>query len=255
MKGKARKPVVLFLHGLGGSMVDWDESTRLLEKSVDVLGLNLPGSAAGPFPEEGYDPVSLATWVSETLAKERVGAFRLIGHSLGARVAGEFAAREPKRVESLVLVSPLGAVPYGFAARLKWKAMSRRSILEGVSEDSMRSASGYGFASAGPGKEGFIRRALAARKGAGGRAAALGIEKSVDGILGAPPLAERLKKSSMPLLIVAGECDPLAPPSDSKALLKARPDAEYVVLRGIGHYPMLENAPLFVETIRDFLLA
>ena len=176
------------------------------------------------------------------------------GHSVGARVAGELLATEPGRVDFLVLVSPLGAVSYSLADKLKWKAMSRRSILQSVPESSMRSASGYGFAVDSPGKKAFVERALASRTGPEGAAVARAVEKTVDGVLGAPPLAERLKGTKAPLLILAGALDPLAPPEDSKELKETRPDATYVELTRLGHYPMLEDPRRVAETLRDFLL-
>src|SRR5437868_4456779 len=86
----------------------------------------------------------------------RYAPIALVGNSIGARVAGELAALQPERITALVLVSPLGAVSYSLAERLKWKAMSRRSIIQSVPEGSMRNASGYGFAVVGPGKTGFV---------------------------------------------------------------------------------------------------
>ena len=247
------KPIAVFLHGLGGSSADWTATAGKLGKSLDVRRLDLPGSAAGPHPKDGYDPASLARWVKVTLEGEKAKTFFLVGHSLGARIAGELAALEPGRVEALVLVSPLGAIGYGLAAKLKWKAMSRRSILQSVPEATMRNASGYGFGKAGPGKEGFVKRALAARTGPSGTDVAHAVEKSVDGILSAAPLLERLRGTSMPLLIVAGSEDPLAPPEQSRALLKARPDATFELLDGLGHYPMIEDPARFATCLKKFL--
>ncbi|MEO6327186.1 MAG: alpha/beta hydrolase [Thermoanaerobaculia bacterium] len=249
----AKKPVAVFLHGLGGSSADWEEAAKKLGKGFDVRRLDLPGSAAGPFPKDGYDPAALALWVKSTLEKEKLKSFFLIGHSTGARVAGELAALSPERVDALVLVSPLGAISYGLAAKLKWKAMSRRSILESVAEATMRKASGYGFSVAGAGKEGFVKRAMAARTGPSAKSLSLAVEKLVDGVLSAPPLAERLRGTTMPLLILAGPDDPLAPIDDSRALLRTRPDAEFDLIVGTGHYPMLEAPAQVASCIKEFL--
>jgi pimeloyl-ACP methyl ester carboxylesterase len=248
--GKA--PLVL-LHGVGGSAADWDEAARLLAKHYDVHPLDLLGCGSAPKPVSGYDLVSLARYVENEMEERELPRAHVVGHSLGGRVAGELSTREPSRVTKLVLVNPLGAVSYGIMDRLKWKGMSRRSVLTSVPDSSLRNASAYGFAIDSPGKRAFVERTLASRKGPEGTAVARALEMSVDGVLDAPPLVERLRGTRTPLLILAGALDPLAPPEESQKLLSARPDATFALLPGLGHYPMLEDPKRLVEALRAFL--
>jgi 2-(acetamidomethylene)succinate hydrolase len=249
---KPRRPPLVLLHGLGGSKEDWDEVVARLPRALVVLALDLPGSPHGPKLPTGYDPASLAAWLSKELAARKTGPAVLAGHSLGARVAGELAASRPAEVAALALVSPLGASAYSFTEKLKWKAMSRRAILNSVPESQMRSAAGHGFEVDGPGKRVFVERALAARTGTDAEAVVLAVEKSVDGVLEALPLDKRLAGTSMPLLLVSGALDPLAPPASTRAILKTRPDARSFELKGIGHYPMLEDPAKVAQILADF---
>ncbi|MGZ5430594.1 MAG: alpha/beta fold hydrolase, partial [Thermoanaerobaculia bacterium] len=192
MAAKKSKGTLVLLHGLGGSSEDWLEAGKLLAKDFAVRALDLPGSPRSSRPTTGYEPEPLARWVLGEIGKEPV---ILAGHSLGGRVAGEVAALAPGRVRALALVSPLGSAPYSLIDRLKWMAMSRRAVIESVPESSLRNAAGYGFSVDGPGREEVV----------------LAIERLVDGGLAARPLAERLVGTSMPLLLVTGARDPLAP--------------------------------------------
>ncbi len=248
---KGRRHVVL-LHGLGGTRHDWDAVVPLLSPHAEVLALDLPGGGHGA-GAKAHDPESLATWLAASLAHHGVAHAVLVGHSLGGRVAGELASRDPRRVEALVLVAPLGAAGYGFTDKLKWKAMSRTAILRGVPEAQMRRALAVGFVGDGEGRRRFVERALAARTGPHGADVARAIEESVDGVLGAPPLAKRLAGTSMPLLLVTGDADPLVPPREAEAILASRPDAKVARLHGQGHYPMLEDPKRLAKVLADFL--
>ena len=231
---------VLLLHGLGGSTEDWATVAAALPKSLAPMALDFPGFGKAVRPHDSFDPASLARWVLGELDDRDVESAVVAGHSLGGRVAGELALLAPKRVLALALVSPLGAAPYGFTDTLKWKAMSRASLVASAPEKSMRNALGYGFAVDGPGKKGFVARAMAARSGPRAPAALRALERSVDGLLSAPPLSKRLAGSKVPLLLVTGMLDPLAPPKDVETIRSARPDATYVKLAGIGHYAPIE---------------
>jgi pimeloyl-ACP methyl ester carboxylesterase len=249
MAAKKSKGTLVLLHGLGGSSEDWAEVATLLAKDFTVRALDLPGSARGPRPGTGYQMEPLARWVLGKIGKEPMF---LAGHSLGGRVAGELAALAPGRVRALALVSPLGSAPYGLLDRLKWIAMSRRAVIERVPESSLRNAAGYGFSVDGPGRAGFVARTVAARTGPRCQEVVLAIERLVDGVLAARPLAERLEGTSMPLLLVTGARDPLAPGKELRAILSARKDATFLELRGIGHYALLEDPPRLAATLRDF---
>jgi pimeloyl-ACP methyl ester carboxylesterase len=56
----------------------------------------------------------------------------------------------------------------------------------------------------------------------------------------------------MPLLLVTGARDALAPVEELRAILQARKDARLLVLPGIGHYALLEDPPRLATTLRDF---
>ena len=249
MAARKSKGSLVLLHGLGGSSEDWAEVAAALAKDFDVRALDLPGSVRGPRPGTGYEMEPLARWVLGEIGEEPV---LLAGHSLGGRVAGEAAALAPGRVRALALVSPLGSAPYGLTDRLKWIAMSRRAVIESVPETSLRNAAGYGFTASGPGRTGFVARTVAARTGPRRQEVVLAIEKLVDGVLAARPLAERLEGTSMPLLLVTGAGDPLAPAEELRAILSTRRDGKLLALPGIGHYALLEDPPRLAAALRDF---
>lgn len=107
-------PVVL-LHGIGSGAASWVRQLESLGATRRVLAWDAPGYGAST-PVAPASPVAsdyaaaLADWL-DALDIERCV---LVGHSLGAIVAGAFAAEYASRVEGLLLVSP--ASGYGAAS-------------------------------------------------------------------------------------------------------------------------------------------
>ena len=58
-----------------------------------------------------------------------------------------------------------------------------------------------------------------------------------------------------PLLLVWGQRDPVSVPAIAQAVLERRPDARYVPLADVGHYPQWEAPEAVVDAVRDFLAA
>lgn len=114
--GKEALPLVL-LHGIGSGAASWVQQFEALgegENPRRVLAWDAPGYGAST-PVASASPVAadyarvLAGWL-DALGIERCV---LAGHSLGAIIAGAFAAAHPARVSGLLLISPAGG--YGAA--------------------------------------------------------------------------------------------------------------------------------------------
>jgi len=107
-------PLVL-LHGIGSGAASWVQQLEALGGTRRVLAWDAPGYGAStpvtPSSPKATDYAEvLRDWL-DALAIERCV---LVGHSLGAIIAGAFAAANPQRVAGLLLISP--AAGYGAAA-------------------------------------------------------------------------------------------------------------------------------------------
>lgn len=124
-----RRPIVL-LHGMASNMSRWSEfveHTTLIE-AWDILRPDLRGH--GESFARGR--IGMDLWcqdIQALLDAEGGGKAVLIGHSLGAQVAVQFAARNPSRVRGLVLIDPV----FHQALRGTMKTVSLvRPLIEGV---------------------------------------------------------------------------------------------------------------------------
>ena len=110
---RSSTPIVL-LHGIGSGAASWVQQLDALGTKYRVLAWDAPGYGAST-PVDARSPVAadyaqrLNGWL-DTLGIERCV---LVGHSLGAIVAGAWAAASSERVAALLLVSP--AAGYGTA--------------------------------------------------------------------------------------------------------------------------------------------
>jgi pimeloyl-ACP methyl ester carboxylesterase len=111
--GGSSLPIVL-LHGIGSGAASWVQQIESLGATHRVLAWDAPGYGAST-PVDAPSPVAadyarrLRAWL-DTLGIARCV---LVGHSLGAIVAGAFAAVSSERVAGLLLISP--AAGYGAA--------------------------------------------------------------------------------------------------------------------------------------------
>lgn len=98
----------LFLHGLGDTGDLWKNLVGKLPKNVNYLTFDLLGFGDSARPKWAkYDARAQARSVLATYLKQGItGPVTVIGHSLGALVAVEFARRYPLLTQELVLCSP-----------------------------------------------------------------------------------------------------------------------------------------------------
>jgi pimeloyl-ACP methyl ester carboxylesterase len=111
--GTEAVPLVL-LHGIGSGAASWVQQFEALGGARRVLAWDAPGYGAST-PVASASPVAAdyARVLADWLDALGIARCTLVGHSLGAIMAGAFAAAHPERVAGLLLISPAGG--YGAA--------------------------------------------------------------------------------------------------------------------------------------------
>ena len=109
-------PDLVLLHGLGGNLAIWHlKLVPLLRQHYRITTYDLRGHGRSDMPASGYttgDMVSDLIGILDELGLEQV---HLVGHSLGADIALNFAIRYPDRVGKLILME--AALPVMIQAR------------------------------------------------------------------------------------------------------------------------------------------
>jgi proline iminopeptidase len=63
----------------------------------------------------------------------------------------------------------------------------------------------------------------------------------------------RLSSLKIPVLVIAGRADGIVMPRLAERLRTCAPQAKFVMFEHSGHYPFIEEAPLFLKTVEEFL--
>lgn len=107
-KVKQPEATLLFIHGIGDNGNMWRKVVDQLPSHLSVVVVDLLGFGDSPKPHWGtYDAKMQARSLLSTYLKLRITSkVVVVGHSLGALVAIEFAKKFPLLTQSLILCSP-----------------------------------------------------------------------------------------------------------------------------------------------------
>ena len=245
----AARPCIVFIHGALHDHSVWNLLARwFANHGHAVLAIDQPGhgrSAGPPLPSVE----ALADGVLALLDAAGVRQAALVGHSMGALIALEAAARAPDRVTRLVLLG--AAVPMKVSAALLATAADEplRAIdqVNAFSHSSLAAKPGY------PGPGNWLHGANRAlmRKVQAGRADvnlfahdfAL-CDQYANGL-------DAAAKVRCPAQLVVGRFDQMVPPASSRALAAAL-KATTVELP-CGHALMQEAPDATLQALRDAL--
>lgn len=230
-------PVVL-LHGWGCNHTTVRSIAKILEPSMKVLSLDLPGHGKSSEPQTVWGTDDFADLIIEFLKAKKIENPVLIGHSFGGRTSLAVASRFP--VLKMVLVDSAGLTPKR-SLRYYYKVYSYK-LLKKLA---------LSFLGDEKGKE-FIEKQVG-RKGSADYKAASPRMRAIMSKCVNEDLRKRLPLIKSPTLLVWGEADTATPLNDARVMEKAIPDAGLVSFPGAGHYSFLDNPFGFKAVLLEFL--
>ena len=99
----------LYVHGLGGSSLNWTDLGYLLADRLDAEAIDLPGFGFSD-PAKRYTIPAMADRVIRWIEASGRGPVHLFGNSLGGAVTVRVAGSRPDLIRTLTLISP--AMPF-----------------------------------------------------------------------------------------------------------------------------------------------
>ncbi|QHE85526.1 alpha/beta fold hydrolase [Hydrogenophaga sp. BPS33] len=219
--GSATEVTHVLLHGIGSASGSWVRQLEAAQaaqgKPVRVVAWDAPGYS-------GSTPVA-AEWPCTDDYAQRVWAWldalearapvTLVGHSLGALMAGRAALLAPSRVQRLVLLSPAGGYGKAEPAVREQKLKDRLATLERLGPQGMAQARGAAMLSPGaaPDLVEAVRDSMSQVIPAGYTQAAR--------LLAQGTLADDVAQLRMPIAVASGNADSITTPLSCQAVAQA----------------------------------
>jgi pimeloyl-ACP methyl ester carboxylesterase len=260
---------ILLVHGLGGSIANWDAVGPRLTRAGRVIALDLPGFGLSP-PWGNWELVTHARAVDSFL--DEIGPSTLVGNSMGGLVSEMAAAARPDLVEALVLICP--ATPPRLRDPLLHWPTARRLTLQ--STRAVGSTYARHYVRRNP-PERLVSNALRMTTHHPSRVPLSMVEafremvrirKHFPWAADAVPMTSQsvrrlywrpsrfvamVREIVAPTLVVQGEADRIVSPTAVRWMASLRPDWELVSMVETGHTPHLDSPVRLTAIIVDWL--
>ncbi|CCG41266.1 alpha/beta fold hydrolase [Magnetospirillum molischianum] len=227
-------PVAVLVHGAGSDHGVWTyQGAGLARLGWRVLAVDLPGHGRSNGAAPDSIP-ALADALAALLDAAGLPPGLVVGHSMGALAALDFAARYPGRLTGLALL--------GVAARMP----VHPALLAAAHDDLPRAAAmiaGWGHAIEGT-DAAEATRLLLERSVPGVLAAGLAACDAYDGSWAA-------SRVGVPTTLILGEADKMSPAKAGMALAALIPGAHTRIIPGAGHMLMSEQPDAVLDALSD----
>ncbi len=267
--GGTGMPIVL-VHGLGGSIANWDVFGPRVSRLGHTVALDLPGFGLSP---PGPD------WSLDTHASAIVGLIEhlggraaVIGNSLGGLLSEIVASRHASLVDALVLIAP--ATPPRFPdPRINWPMAGRlllgstpgvgpalnRAMLNSMTPQELINESLLRITQR-PGRvpvelvESFVELAETRSHYPWAADAVPKTGRSIrHTFLPRRGFVEMIRAIKAPTLVVQGIDDPIVSPTSIEWLCSLRSDWQLVQMEDTGHTPQIDAPVRFRQVVEPWL--
>lgn len=227
---------VVFFHGAAG-VKGWTPYFDALSKRYEVLAPSHPGFGHSDDALQLDSPKQVAGFYQKWIRELGIGKFHLVGSSLGAWIASEFAAQDDSALHSLTLIAPPGLAPRVPSVPDPAYPAAEHAIRRLFLNQKIADA----WLAAKPTEE--QRRIMARNRDATGRLA---------GDFYDPELQNTLRAIKVPTLLIWGDADAVVPPEQSELWGQRIQNSQIEIIEECGHLPHMECTEITMERIFAF---
>lgn len=241
-------PPLVILHGLFGSWENWASRIAVLESEYQVHAMDLRNHGSSPHAAE-QDYALMSGDLGKTLDKLGLQSCRLLGHSMGGKVAMQFASEFPERIDKLVVVdiAPKHYSPHHDHLIEAMQAIPLEHIKSRGEADRQ-----FSEAEPDPVLRAFLLKNLVREdKGYRWQINLEGIAENYPNLLLAPTFQHVCES---PTLFIKGADSDYLMAQDSDLVQKWFPNTTLKIIDGAGHWPHATKATVFDHILRRFLV-
>lgn len=245
----AGAPLVL-LHGLFGSAAQWHHiAAPLSARGTRVLAVDLRNHGLSPHAA-AMDYESMAGDLRELLDAQGIARARVVGHSMGGKVAMAFALLYPERTEALAVLDMAPASYHDHCSALICAVLRLDLAEAGSRADADRQLERFVPSAR---TRAMLLQNLVWREGKlVWRIHWLGIGVSMPQLLGFPPELLR-STSTVDALFVRGETSDYVLPRHEDAIQRLFPRSRIVELAQAGHWLHADQPATLVQLLGEWL--
>jgi pimeloyl-ACP methyl ester carboxylesterase len=263
--------LLVMVHGLGGSLVNWAALAPLLTDTCRVLALDLIGFGHTQAGTHSTSVTANQQMLQRFLSEVAGDPVILVGNSMGGLIAILLAAQHPELVTAIVLIDPalpvkVGSQPdalvsagFGMYAvphlgRAMLRARRRVRSPEQLAGDVLRLCCVHPERVPADVREQLLEMARARGEYPDIDNQFLGAARSMMGILARrSSYLATMAAIQVPVLLLHGEKDRLVTIGASRAAAAANPSWRFEVAPDVGHVPQLEVPEWTAARILDWL--
>jgi abhydrolase domain-containing protein 6 len=246
--------VLLLLHGFGGNKDNWTRVAKYLTPHFRVIAPDLPGfGGSSSDMKASYTYAAQVNRLHEFIEAIGVSVFHLGGNSMGGNIAGNYTAKYENEISSLWLIATGGIIsPQPSELSQKLKSGDRNPLVVENAEEYDQLLD-FIFVKR-PTIPGAVKRHLVQE--------AI-IHRPLNQIIfkqitstdpeNFVPLEVLLKDAQTKTLILWGDSDRVLHMSGAKFLESVMPNAKSVIMKNVGHVPMLEKPEESANIFLSFL--
>lgn len=223
------RPLVL-LHGFGGCVQNWYPFSSKLSEYHRVIVVDLRGHGHSTNPENKFTHREAASDVFHLLEKLGVSHFSVMGISSGGMTLLHMATSQPKRIDSMVLISATTHFPD-----------QARAIMRGASFGTMPQQVQEMYRECAKRGDEQIRQLIAQFNA---------LHKNYDDM---NFTAQSLSTIAARTLVVHGDRDRFFPVEIAVSIYRSIPDAALWIIPGGEHAPIYDPTVPFTSTALRFL--
>ena len=239
VEGKG-EPALVFIHCGGCDRHVWDNQVSVFAKNQRVVTIDLPGHGESGQGRKNWSVESFADDVNTVITKLKLKRVILVGSSMGGPIVLEATRQMPQRVVAIVPVDVLHNVENKIPqeqldAVFKQLRADYKGAMTGFLNQMLFS----------PSTPAAVKTRITSEVTSRPPELAIAILKGILAYDSIPAL----KEVKVPIHAINADMNP----TNLEINRKYAPQFEVVIIKGSGHYPMLEDPTHFNQLLTDYL--